>query len=64
MNIKETEIHEYFDKKLLEIQEEDRLLTIKAKKLKKAYYVVMEKLHKNNDIAKGYFELQKKLRQP
>jgi hypothetical protein len=64
MNNKEREIHEYFNKKLLEIQEEDRLLTIEAKKLKEVYNVVMEKLHKNNDIAKEYFELQKKLRQP
>jgi uncharacterized protein YabE (DUF348 family) len=63
MNQKEQEIFDYFEKKIIELQEEDKILIKQAKKLKDEYSIISDKLNKNNDLFKEYLEIQKKLRQ-
>jgi uncharacterized protein YabE (DUF348 family) len=62
MNQKEQEIYDYFEKKMIELQEEDKILIKEAKKLKDEYAIISNKLNKNNDLFKEYLEIQTKLR--
>ena len=63
MNTKEKEIYDYFDIKLNELAEANRLLGLEARKLEKRFKEINEKLYENNTQMKEYINIQRKLEQ-